>query len=123
MRIRGKYLLCVAQSLRDCFADVNCVMSKYHFTSVLPGSVADETIVRGILPGSASPVTIRLAAHGSATAFVGLADGSCDIGMASRNAVSPTKYLHMGSNDGCEDRPSGRTVSMVLRRIPRTADL
>jgi phosphate transport system substrate-binding protein len=48
------------------------------------GEKAQEKIVLGTLPGDKLPSVIRIAAHGSATAFTSLADGSCDIGMASR---------------------------------------
>jgi phosphate transport system substrate-binding protein len=44
----------------------------------------DEQIVQGDLPQQPTPVIIHVAAHGSTTAFQALADGSCDIGMASR---------------------------------------
>jgi len=51
---------------------------------VMPAGVEDEKVVLGILPGMSSPARIRIAAHGSATAFSGLANNSCDIGMSSR---------------------------------------
>jgi phosphate transport system substrate-binding protein len=51
---------------------------------VRPGAVAEERNVSGILPGSSSPSVIAIAAHGSATAFSGLAEGKCDVGAASR---------------------------------------
>jgi phosphate transport system substrate-binding protein len=51
---------------------------------VQPGPVADETTISGTLPGASSPSVIAIAAHGSATAFTGLAQGKCDIGAASR---------------------------------------
>ena len=51
---------------------------------VLPGASPQEKIVQGILPGESVASSIKIAAHGSATAFTALADGSCDIGMASR---------------------------------------
>ncbi len=49
-----------------------------------PGDAPDVKDVFGMLPGSSEPVEIEIAAHGSATAFTSLGDGSCDIGMASR---------------------------------------
>lgn len=52
------------------------------------GSVPDIKSVYGVLPGTADPVEIDIAAHGSATAFTSLVDGSCDIGMASRRVKS-----------------------------------
>ncbi len=51
---------------------------------VFPGANPEEKIVQGILPGDSAASAIKIAAHGSATAFTALADGSCDIGMASR---------------------------------------
>ena len=48
------------------------------------GTVADEKNVSGLLEGSSIPSVIAIAAHGSATAFSGLAEGKCDIGAASR---------------------------------------
>src|ERR1035438_1262464 len=51
---------------------------------LLPGTNPQEKIVQGILPGDSAVSSIKIAAHGSATAFTALADGSCDIGMASR---------------------------------------
>lgn len=51
---------------------------------ILPGAKADEKLVKGVLPGDRSPSFITIAAHGSATAFTGLAAKTCDIGMASR---------------------------------------
>jgi phosphate transport system substrate-binding protein len=49
-----------------------------------PGAAPEEKNVSGILPGASSPSVISIAAHGSATAFSGLADGKCDVGAASR---------------------------------------
>ena len=49
-----------------------------------PGAAPEEKNVSGILPGTSSPSVITIAAHGSATAFSGLADGKCDVGAASR---------------------------------------
>jgi phosphate transport system substrate-binding protein len=42
----------------------------------------DETEIVATLAGQ--PIVITIAAHGTATAFEGLAQGSCDVGMASR---------------------------------------
>jgi phosphate transport system substrate-binding protein len=52
------------------------------------GSEPEVKIVLGDMPGSSRPVEIEIAAHGSATAFTSLADGSCEIGMASRSVKS-----------------------------------
>jgi len=51
---------------------------------VQAGAVAEETNISGLLPGAHSRSVITIAAHGSATAFAGLAEGKCDIGAASR---------------------------------------
>jgi phosphate transport system substrate-binding protein len=53
-------------------------------TRILPGPKEDEKNVQGTLPGSGALSVIQIQAHGSDTAFAGLADESCDIGMASR---------------------------------------
>lgn len=52
----------------------------------IPGKL-DETVVQGVLPGDSSPKSIEIIeieAHGSTTAFTDLAQGKCDVGMASR---------------------------------------
>ena len=49
----------------------------------IPGK-PDETVIQGVLPGDSSPKSIEIEAHGSATAFTDLAQGKCDVGMASR---------------------------------------
>jgi phosphate transport system substrate-binding protein len=51
---------------------------------ILPGANPLEKIVAGVLPGDKAASSITIAAHGSATAFTGMAANSCDIGMASR---------------------------------------
>jgi phosphate transport system substrate-binding protein len=48
----------------------------------------DETIVQGVLPGDSSPKSIEIEAHGSWTAFTDLAQGKCDVGMASRKITA-----------------------------------
>ncbi len=67
---------------------------------VLPGAKADELSVQallpGFLPGGSSRVEIQIAAHGSATAFDGLMNASCDIGMASRK-VKPKEITKLAS--------------------------
>jgi phosphate transport system substrate-binding protein len=50
----------------------------------LPGANPEEKVVQGVLPGETSTSFIKIAAHGSATAFTDLAENNCDIGMASR---------------------------------------
>jgi len=50
----------------------------------VPGDRDDEVRVQGIFPGEHTPSAIEIRAHGSATAFVDLANGTADIGMASR---------------------------------------
>jgi phosphate transport system substrate-binding protein len=67
-------------------------------TQILPGPKEDEKNVQGTLPGSGAPSVIQIQAHGSATAFTGLADESCDIGMASRriNTAEIANLARMG---------------------------
>ncbi len=60
------------------------------------GSKAQEKFVLGTLPGDTVPSSIRVAAHGSATAFTSLADNSCDIGMASRR-IKPDEASKLSS--------------------------
>ena len=59
----------------------------------VPGA-ADEVTVQGSLSGSLQ--AIEIAAHGSATAFADLADGKCDIGMASRQ-IQPKEVARLSS--------------------------
>jgi phosphate transport system substrate-binding protein len=63
------------------------------------GDVPEVKAVFGVLPGSSEAVEIDIAAHGSATAFTSLGDGSCDIGMASRRVKSDevTKLAALGT--------------------------
>ena len=64
----------------------------------LPGDNAEEKTVQGSLPGESSPTVIKIAAHGSATAFTDMASGKTDIGMASRR-IKPeeaTKLTSLG---------------------------
>ncbi len=51
----------------------------------------DEVVVEGNVPGEKEPVAISIAAHGSGTAFEGLAAGTTDIGMASRRIKTEEK--------------------------------
>jgi phosphate transport system substrate-binding protein len=63
------------------------------------GATAEVKTVFGVLPGGSDSAEIDIAARGSATAFTSLADGSCDIGMASRS-VKPdeiTKLTALGT--------------------------
>lgn len=50
----------------------------------VPGARAEEMRIEATLPGSEGRIAIELAAHGSGTAFTGLADGRADVGAASR---------------------------------------
>jgi phosphate transport system substrate-binding protein len=54
----------------------------------------DQTRVSGM--NNRTPVSIDIQAHGSATAFTGLADGTCDIGMASRK-IKPQEAADLAS--------------------------
>jgi len=60
------------------------------------GDEPQEKTVIGTLPGDGFTSSIRIAAHGSATAFTSLADGSCDIGMASRR-IKPDEASKLSS--------------------------
>lgn len=62
----------------------------------LPGANPLEKIVEGVLPGNSKASSITIAAHGSATAFIALADNSCDIGMASRK-IKPDEASKLAS--------------------------
>jgi phosphate transport system substrate-binding protein len=62
----------------------------------LPGANAEEKIVQGVLPGQSSPSIVKIAAHGSATAFTDMASGSTDIGMASRR-IKPEEAIKLSS--------------------------
>lgn len=63
---------------------------------VVPGANPEESVVQGLLPTESSPSGISISAHGSATAFSGLADGTCDIGMASRR-IKPDEAAKLSS--------------------------
>ena len=62
----------------------------------LPGANVEEKTVQGTFPGQSSPSLIRIAAHGSATAFTDMASGSADIGMASRR-VKPDEAAKLSA--------------------------
>lgn len=62
----------------------------------LPGNSAEEKTVQGTLPGESSSSVIKIAAHGSATAFTDMASGSTDIGMASRR-IKPEEAAKLTS--------------------------
>lgn len=51
----------------------------------------DEVTVEGLLPGESLPVAIEIRAHGSGTAFDGLAKRTADIGMSSRRIDAEEK--------------------------------
>ncbi len=63
---------------------------------ILPGANPEEKIVQGILPSQSAVSVIHIAAHGSATAFSSLAEGICDIGMASRR-IKPDEVAKLAS--------------------------
>ncbi len=56
----------------------------------------DEVVVEGQLPGESQPVAIEIEAHGSGTAFEGLAEGLTDIGMLSRR-IKPEEKLKLAA--------------------------
>ena len=61
----------------------------------IPGKL-DETVVQGVLAGDSSPKSIEIEAHGSWTAFTDLAQGKCDVGMASRK-IKPEEAAALSS--------------------------
>jgi phosphate transport system substrate-binding protein len=63
---------------------------------IVPGANDEEKTVEGTLPGNSAPSLIQIQAHGSATAFTALADGSTDIGMASRK-INPGELAKLSS--------------------------
>jgi phosphate transport system substrate-binding protein len=63
---------------------------------IVAGANSEEKSVEGTLPGDSSPSIVQIQAHGSATAFTALADGSCDIGMASRK-IAPDEIAKLSS--------------------------
>ena len=63
---------------------------------IAPGANEEEKTVEGTLPGDGAASEIQVQAHGSATAFTGLADGSCDIGMASRK-IKPDEIAKLSA--------------------------
>jgi phosphate transport system substrate-binding protein len=74
----------IGESLGPALAEAYLRVHGATDIAVKPGNEPDAKTVVGILPGNSDPVEIEIAAHGSATAFASLANGSCDIGMASR---------------------------------------
>jgi phosphate transport system substrate-binding protein len=63
---------------------------------LLAGANPEEKIVEGTLPGDSAPSIITITAHGSATAFTGMAANNCDIGMASRR-IKPEEAATLAS--------------------------
>jgi phosphate transport system substrate-binding protein len=63
---------------------------------IQPGPKEEEKNVQGTLPGGSAPSVIQIQAHGSTTAFTGLARGDCDIGMASRK-IKPEEIVQLAS--------------------------
>ncbi len=53
-----------------------------------PGSSSEEMSIEATLPGAEGPIAFEIAAHGSTTAFEGLLNAKCDLGMASRQVKS-----------------------------------
>jgi phosphate transport system substrate-binding protein len=60
----------------------------------VPGPRTDETSVQGNLAGNQGLAAIQIRAHGSTTAFTGLGDASCDIGMSSRK-IKPEEVTRL----------------------------
>jgi phosphate transport system substrate-binding protein len=89
----------IGESLMPALAEAFLTSRGAKNVHTVAGEKPQETIVLGILPGDSFPSSIRIAAHGSATAFTALADGSCDIGMSSRR-IKPeeaSKLLSQGN--------------------------
>jgi phosphate transport system substrate-binding protein len=61
---------------------------------IVPGPKQNEKGVQGTL--GTAPSVIQVQAHGTTTAFAGLADDSCDIGMASRK-IKPDEITQLAS--------------------------
>ncbi len=89
----------IGESLGPALAEAYLRVHGATDITLKPGDAPDVKTVVGILPGSSDPVEIEIAARGSTTAFTSLADGSCDIGMASRqvNANEVTKLAALGT--------------------------
>jgi phosphate transport system substrate-binding protein len=89
----------IGESLMPALAEAFLKSQGATDVHTIEGDKPQEKIVLGTLPGKAFPSSIRIAAHGSATAFTSLADKSCDIGMASRQ-IKPdevTKLSFLGN--------------------------
>jgi phosphate transport system substrate-binding protein len=67
-------------------------------------------VVTGHVPESADPVEIDVDAAGSATAFEGLAKGTCDVGMASRRAAPEEAEAVQTAGFGDIRSPSSENV-------------
>src|SRR5271165_2880332 len=86
----------------------------------LAGDRDDEVRVQGILPGERAPKAIEIHAHGSATAFVDLANGQADIGMASRK-IKPEESVQLAplgdmSSPACEHILGLDGIAVIVSR-------
>jgi phosphate transport system substrate-binding protein len=86
----------IGDSLMPALAEAFLKSSGATDVHTVAGTKPQEKIVLGTLPGDNFPSSIRIAAHGSATAFTSLADNSCDIGMASRR-IKPDEASKLSS--------------------------
>ncbi len=83
-------------------------LKKLGATSVLQTDIAvgTETDVEGYFPDSKQTKVIEIRAHGSSTAFKGLKNNQCDIGMASRkikdSEVNELSFLGDMTGSACE---------------------
>jgi phosphate transport system substrate-binding protein len=98
LRIAGSNT--IGEALAPALADAFLKQLGARDVRILHGAIADEQFVQGVLPGFLSRggnrVEIQIAAHGSTTAFDGLMDASCDIGMASRR-IKPKEFGKLAS--------------------------
>jgi len=95
----------IGESLAPALAEAFLKAQGAANVQILPGAKPEEKIVQGVLPGDNVASAIKIAAHGSATAFTSLADSSCDIGMASRR-IKPdevAKLVQMGDMTSAGD--------------------
>lgn len=86
----------IGESLGPALAEAYLRVHGATDIAIKPGNEPDAKTVVGLMPGSSDPVEIEIAAHGSATAFTSLGEGSCDIGMASRR-VSPDEVAKLAT--------------------------
>lgn len=75
------------------------------------GKTKEEMTIEGILPGDSAPKVIEIKAYGSDTAFIDLAKGECDIGLASRK-IKPEELQQLSSLGDMTARTSERVLAL-----------